>query len=289
MHQVPKRNDKTSSPLQYILQAAMGQCSTMAADGNKESGSEAQVRTTAPSNNKSPRGSYTRGHSASSRKSQREQRDSIGYRNGRPSDDERHDDDDDVVMGEAYVPNDRGGRNSRDKAVFRSEDDVESSSGSKHLSYNNRSARQGRSKIHCEPTRDEILPPPPPGSVRTRCYRLNLDAPVILSPTHDHLGPMPYEPPVHLLPQRSSEKIKSSMSTDSSERNPTQVAINTARIFRGITVDKNGTILSQNARATRSSRGKEKSKQAASSRQQEKINKAKDLVDESGGFGGKVS
>ena len=62
-----------------------------------------------------------------------------------------------------------------------------------------------------------------------------------------------------------------------------------ARIFCGITVDKNGLILSQNALATRSSRGKEKLEQAAGSRRQEKINKAKDLVDETNGGGGKVS
>ena len=83
--------------------------------------------------------------------------------------------------------------------------------------------------------------------------------------------------------------VKKSYSTESVEKSPTQVAISTARIFRGITVDKNGLILSQNARATRSSRGKEKSKQAVGSRQQEKINKAKDLVDETNGGGGKVS
>ena len=149
----------------------------------------------------------------------------------------------------------------------------------------NHNVRNGRtsSRNKVQPIREEVFPPPPPGSVRTRCYRLNLDAPVILSPTHDHLGPMPYEPPVHLLPtsqQRSSRQIMRSNSSESIEKSPTQVAISTARIFRGITVDKNGTILSQNARATRSSRGKDKSKQAGASRQQEKINKAKDLVDE---------
>ena len=83
--------------------------------------------------------------------------------------------------------------------------------------------------------------------------------------------------------------VKKSYSTESVEKSPTQVAISTARIFRGITVDKNDLILSQNTCAMRSSRGKEKSKQAAGSRQQEKINKAKDLVDETNGGGGKVS
>ena len=140
---------------------------------------------------------------------------------------------------------------------------------SPHKSRSRPSSSNSHGHGHTQPHIEEApLPPPPSGAVRTRCYRLNLDAPVILSPTHDHLGPMPYEPPVHLLPQywnqnaisnSNSSTIKKSYSTESVEKSPTQVAISTARIFRGITVDKNGLILSQNARATRSSRGKEKS------------------------------
>jgi hypothetical protein len=287
MRKVLNKNGKTSTPLQYIFQAAMGHCASLPADGKKESGSN-----NAQNSSSGKRGGY-------GRKNQRESRDS-SYHNGRPmNNDERHGDGD-VVMGDAYVPNPTG-RSSRDvnKLVhvakqgndkfdqYMSEDNDKVGPGSQSTS--SKTTRSSRSKIHCAPPREEVLPPPPLGAVRTRCYRLNLDAPVILSPTHDHLRPMPYEPPVHLLPQRSnSRQIMRSESNESVERNPTEVAVNTARIFRGITVDKNGTILSQNARATRSSRGKEKSKQAGASRQQEKINKAKDLVDETNGAGGKV-
>ena len=63
---------------------------------------------------------------------------------------------------------------------------------------------------------EEKLPPPPKGSIRTRCYRLNLDAPIILY-GHDHQklidveqGPITYEPPNHLLP--SSPSSRSSIS-----------------------------------------------------------------------------
>ena len=151
-------------------------------------------------------------------------------------------------------------------------------------------------------SKEESFPAPPEGAVRTRCYRLNLDAPVVLSPTHDHLGPMPYEPPAHLLPTTNATSrrrqdswhsaadammtldVNPSASADE-EKSTTQVAINTARIFRGITIDKNGVILSQNARASRSSRGKDRSKQGEKSRQAAKIDKAKDLVDEAIGSG----
>mmetsp|Transcript_10389 Transcript_10389/g.13160 ORF Transcript_10389/g.13160 Transcript_10389/m.13160 type:complete len:507 (-) Transcript_10389:84-1604(-) len=271
----------------------MGQCSTLPADGNKNGNSSSQTPTTSTGTHSKQRSSYTRsGSSSTSKKQQREQRDSAYH--GRPSDDERHNDGD-AVMTDAYEAHSSASGRSRDvnKLLnvakngnhkfdqFLNEDEKSNHSSTHHSS---KSGRSSRSRSHAAPSREEVLPPPPPGSVRTRCYRLNLDAPVILSPTHDHLGPMPYEPPSHLLPSRSRQ-ITESLSSESMERNPTDVAVSTARIFRGITVDKNGTILSQNARATRSSRGKEKQKQAASSRQQEKINKAKDLVDEAVGTG----
>ena len=307
MHRVQQKNDKTSSPLQYILQAAMGQCSTLPADGNNKdhnnNESNTQVSTSSGTVNKRGGGvgSYGRSsHSSSSRRSHREQRDSSTYHSGRPSNEERHNDSD-VIMEDTYASG-NGRSSGRDvnkmvniakqgNAKFEqfmnnNNNDEESPNPSQ---TSTKSGSRSRNKVHCAP--EEPLPPPPLGAVRTRCYRLNLDAPVILSPTHDHLGPMPYEPPVHLLPQSrlTSRQLKESMSADSSDRNPTQVAINTARIFRGITVDKNGTILSQNARASRSKGNKDRSKQAGASRQQEKINKAKDLVDEAAGSGsGKV-
>lgn len=124
----------------------------------------------------------------------------------------------------------------------------------------------------------EQAPAPPPalpdGALRTRYYRLNLDSEAVgLSSSQRQqmfLGPFA-EPPPYLTYSSSS---------DSSEGiNATKVAIKTAQIFRGITVGRDGTILSQNARATRSSRGN-KTKRGEKSRQAAKIDKAKDLVEE---------
>lgn len=116
----------------------------------------------------------------------------------------------------------------------------------------------------------EDIPPPPDVATKTRCYKLNLDSnlyphhSVFLGPFSDVAPPLTY-----------------SFSEDSTENyTPLQVAINTAKIFRGITVAKDGTILSQNARATRSSRGSSKTKVGEKSRQATKIDKAKDLVEE---------
>jgi len=84
-----------------------------------------------------------------------------------------------------------------------------------------------------------------------------------------------------------NQTCSSKDSTDSVEKSATQIAINTARIFRGITTDKNGVILSQNARASRSKNSKDRTKQADKSRQGNKIEKAMDIVDEDGGGSGK--
>jgi hypothetical protein len=73
--------------------------------------------------------------------------------------------------------------------------------------------------------------------------------------------------------------LQVSESTDS-QNNETSVAISTARIFRGITVDRNGVILTQNARAMRSKKTGDKNKLGEKSRQAAKIDKAKDLIDE---------
>ena len=123
----------------------------------------------------------------------------------------------------------------------------------------------------------EDIPLPPEIATRTRCYKLNLDSnlfpppSVFLGPYTDVLPPLTY-----------------SASDDSAaSASPLQVAIQTAKIFRGITVGKDGTILSQNARATRSNRGA-KTKRGEKSRQATKIEKAKDLVEETI-LSGKVS
>lgn len=119
------------------------------------------------------------------------------------------------------------------------------------------------------------LPPPPENATRARCYKLNLDSEVVgLSGSKDPricLGPFSEPPP----------PLTYSSSEDSSTNGgaATNVAIQTAQIFRGITISKDGTILSQNARATRSNRGN-KTKRGEKSRQAAKIDKAKDLVEE---------
>jgi len=124
-------------------------------------------------------------------------------------------------------------------------------------------------------SREQAPPPLPEGAVRTRCYKLNLDSEYGLRQQHQPpstipLGPFSEPPPY--LTYSSSE--------DSTDISPTKVAIRTAQIFRGITVGRDGTILTQNARATRSNRGNTK-KRGEKSRQAAKIDKAKDMVEES--------
>jgi len=119
------------------------------------------------------------------------------------------------------------------------------------------------------------IPPPPEHAIRTRCYRLNLDSEIGLSSIQKQqicLGPFSEPPPY--LTYTSSEDSDDDVS-------PTDVAIRTAQIFRGITVSRDGTILTQNARATRSNRGNNKTKRGEKSRQAAKIDKAHDLVEES--------
>jgi len=118
------------------------------------------------------------------------------------------------------------------------------------------------------------LPQPPEAAVRTRCYKLNLESPIVglSSSQKQHLWLGPYNDPPPPLTYSSSD--------DSLEGvNETSIAIRTAQIFRGITVSRDGTILTQNARATRSNRGN-KTKRGEKSRQAAKIDKAKDLVEE---------
>lgn len=100
----------------------------------------------------------------------------------------------------------------------------------------------------------------PDSAVRTRCYKLNLDCKVKGSSAGPFAETQPY-------------LTYSSSTDDDSVGSPTSVAIQTAQIFRGIRVDHTGTIVSQNARATRSSRGKVH-KRGEKSRQAAKIDKA---------------
>mmetsp|Transcript_660 Transcript_660/g.1043 ORF Transcript_660/g.1043 Transcript_660/m.1043 type:complete len:462 (+) Transcript_660:436-1821(+) len=123
-----------------------------------------------------------------------------------------------------------------------------------------------------------LAPPPPDSAVRTRCYKLNLESEYVginaaSIPRYDGqvFGPFLDAPPP--LTYSGSDDSVGSV-------NATNVAIKTAQIFRGITVSKDGTILSQNARATRSNRTN-KVKRGEKSRQAAKIDKANDLVEES--------
>ena len=125
-----------------------------------------------------------------------------------------------------------------------------------------------------------FIPPPPEHAIRTRCYRLNLDSEINLSTIQKQqvcLGPF-QEPPPYLTYTSSD---------DDDDVSATEVAIRTAQIFRGITISRDGTILTQNARATRSNRGATKTKRGEKSRQAAKIDKAHELVEESAMAGAK--
>lgn len=141
---------------------------------------------------------------------------------------------------------------------------------------------------------------------RARCYRLNLEKPFDITkcvsplgknagfssrdysgPIHEAdlppvQGPVEYHPPPHLATPSVGDlmaNLQVSKSEDSVSE--TTIAITTAEIFRGITVDrKTGLITGMNSRATRSRKDKGKNMQGEKSRQAAKIDKAKDLIDD---------
>jgi hypothetical protein len=137
---------------------------------------------------------------------------------------------------------------------------------------------------------------PPSNAVRTRCYKLNLDSDYVgleisttvsvSTTTRGGFDGLPLHSPSFLGPfaQDDPPDLTYTSSDDSSTAtSPLNVAIQTAQIFRGISIAKDGTILAQNARASRSNRSaaNNKSKKGEKSRQAAKIDKAKDLVEES--------
>ena len=139
-----------------------------------------------------------------------------------------------------------------------------------HLQERNPEVNRGESDQMEEDNPRDGIPQPPDVATRTRCYKLNLDA-EINPQSHAYLGPFTDVPP----------PLTFSTSDDSSAKmNQTQIAIRTAKIFRGIKISTDGTILSQNARASRSNKGS-KNKKGEKSRQASKIEKANDLVEES--------
>jgi len=161
----------------------------------------------------------------------------------------------------------KGANMGRDDGAFQSQTENEMN----HLQTRN---PEGYSAENLEPMDEDNprdgIPQPPDVAIKTRCYKLNLDS-GMNPPPSTFLGPFMDLPP----------PLTCSVSNDSSvSANPTQVAITTAKIFRGISIAKDGTILSQNARAMRSNRGA-KNRRGEKSRQATKIEKAKDLVEES--------
>ena len=86
--------------------------------------------------------------------------------------------------------------------------------------------------------------------------------------------------------------VSISEESTNSNSDPTSIAISTARIFRGIVVDRNGVITSMNERAQRSANkngNAKKNKVGEKSRQSAKIDKAKDLIDEMDNGGSAMS
>lgn len=133
------------------------------------------------------------------------------------------------------------------------------------------------SRVHpsAEPQQDVMMntrqqPPPspslsiPPNSTRMRCYRLNLESNSYISSNNI-----------------AGNNIATYGSDDEdSQASTRKIAMCTAKIFRGITVSRDGTVSSRKMRSSNnnvSTKGKvgEKSRQAA------KIDKAKDLVEQS--------
>ena len=144
--------------------------------------------------------------------------------------------------------------------------------------------------------------PLPANAIRTRCYKLNLNAEPIGFPSTSSAAtpskPIFSGPFAETMPTLTfSNDTYDDDDDDDDEDNDgltkegreVAVAIQTAQIFRGITVSPDGTILSQNARATRSSRSNANSgassakvKLSEKSRQAAKIDKANDMIEQDG-------
>lgn len=147
--------------------------------------------------------------------------------------------------------------------------------------------------------------PLPANAIRTRCYKLNLNAepigyssnssaatpskPMFLGPFTETLPTLTFSNDTYDRDDDDEDDDDEDNNGLTKERRDIAVAIQTAQIFRGITVSPDGTILSQNARATRSSRGNNTSgtsstkvKLSEKSRQAAKIDKANDLIEQDG-------
>jgi hypothetical protein len=247
------KNGNTASPLSYIIQAAMGQCSTLPSEARNE------ATNTHPSK---PYG--------------REQPPNYNMPTNQSSENSTT-----PLTRRQRVPDNTNGYHLQVQTVNQQSPTpiAQFSHMAVHQVQPNspqqRQYMEESSVFHTEEERD-ACPPPPDSATRTRCYKLNLDSEFVgvtsVASTDGHLlGPFDGNVP----PLTYSSSGDSSFGYDS-----TDVVIQTAQIFRGITVANDGTILSQNARATRSNKGK-KNQKGEQSRQAAKIVEAKDLVEES--------
>ena len=141
---------------------------------------------------------------------------------------------------------------------------------SRRTSRDSRMSTPSRQPVLQQQTPPEPIPQPPDSAVRMRCYRLNLESSMDPSVPHK-CGPI----------EARNRLLQISISEDSSVAGGSShnVAQNTAQIFRGITIARDGTIHSK--KLGRSSRSQNGGKADEKSRQAAKIDKAKDLVEES--------
>ena len=306
---------RTTNPLANLFQA-MGQCSTTPAEQSQFNGHGQHAAAHAEAASHGSRSDRSRHAQHASKASSRS-----SYHTAHQSGSQQYQarDDYDVHMSDAGSDN-VAAKVALARQANRAFEQAQRRSRSRSTSRR-RAPSPGPKSAPATPsgTRGEgptILATPPKGSEKKRCYRLNLEVnpvgvPSVDPATGQHIfGPLIYDPPAHHLSaamRRSTSwhslaaagmrNLHVSTAADledddksESNKDDMQIAIDTAGIFRGIKVDaKTGTILSQNARASRSAKkaggdsaGKkvgEKSRQAA------KIDKAKDLVDEDGDGG----
>jgi hypothetical protein len=231
-------NSKTASPLSYLFQAAMGQCSTLPMEGRQQE----------------PARGYNMPDYGMEESPQQQSPSRYGSRHGTPNNNN--------ILQVTVPRTDEKPRPPPPSQPFQQQ-------------QQHQSRETFQTTMEMQPEMREA-PPPLDIAKRTRCYQLNLDSDFVgvigdVRVEGNLLGPYEQPPP----PLTYSASDDSSSQTD-----PITVAIRTAQIFRGITVSEDGIILTQNARASRSNRGN-KTKRGEKSRQAAKIEKAKDLVEES--------
>jgi len=143
------------------------------------------------------------------------------------------------------------------KRIFGSNEDIQRGSKSE-------TTKSNRDEERHESSRREV-PLPPEGAVRMRCYRLNLDVERGVSPRSRRSSTW------NALPA-----VQPSCSEDEKSTTEANMAESVAKIFRGLVVNRDGTITSGRKGSRSANKGKadEKSRQAA------KIDRAKDLVEE---------